>query len=769
MTENGPGYEGYPQPPYGQGGGEPELKRYIGVLRRRMWAVVTAFVIVATLGTVYAFKVTPIYQGVARILIEKQSPRVMNFQDVVEMEGADQSYYKTQLELVQSRSVLEKALSQPGVADLPEVTGEAGGEPSLLGGIVGEVTRTILAVLGSSPASPPEPWERLREHLQVEQMRDTHLLLVKMESTDPNRAATLANAVAGSFEQYHVERKLETTNEAFRFLEDKQAKQGQQLTQAEDALQQFREQAQVVSLDVSDKGNPVLVRLSQLNDQLTKAQLQRIELEAQFLVVQEARREGGEAGAVGSDNLFNLPAVRADATVAALRSSLVEAEKERATLSDTYGPRHPQLEAVEAKARLLRGELGDALSQLVGSLSAQLEMLANEERELRQQYDEQNQLALELCKQATTFGRLQSEVERQRRLFDVLVERMREVDVTADYAKTNLQVVERADVPKLPVRPRKARTVTLSLLLGLFLGVGFAFLFEYLDDTVRTPEDLEERVGIPVLGFVPDMDSKGVSMDGFSFRGTVSLVEPASSVAEAYRNIRTSLFFSAPAGETKVLVVTSGGPGDGKTTTATNLALIIAQSGKRVLLVDADFRKPAVHKVFGLDSKVGLSSVLVGQAGLEEAVEKAHHDGGVVENLDILAAGPRPPSPAELLDSEAMRRFLKEARDRYDRIVVDTPPVLVVADASIVSGMADGVVLVVKSATNTRSLAARARQHLEGVKARILGGVLNDVIVSRLGYYYSDYRYYGYYRDYDRCDDADGEGERGEGQGSPAS
>ncbi len=751
MTEETPGYPDYGPPSYDRRWREPELKHYFGILRRRIWAVITAFVIIVTLGTVHTFRSTPIYQAVARILIEKQSPRLLKFEDVVQLQTSDRDYYKTQQELVRSRAVLEKALEQPGVSELPEITGQGGTKPSLLGGFLSEVRRTVSAVLGASPASPPEPWERLRERLEVEQVRGTHLLLVKVESADPRRAAKLANAVARSFEGYHVERKLETSNEAFRFLEERKTEQEQELLQAEDDLQQFREQAQVVSLDVADKGNPVLVRLSRLNDQLTEAQLQRIELEAQFEVVQEALGNGGEAAGVGDQSLFSLPAVRGDATVSALRTSLVEAEKEVATLSDTYGPEHPQLQAVQATLSLLQAKLQEALTQLVGSLSAQLQMLSNQEQELRQQYDVQNQRALELSKQSLSFNRLQNEVDRQRRLFDVLVERMREVDVTADYARTNVEVVEVADVPKAPIKPKKARTVALSLFLGLFLGVGLAFFFEYLDDTVKTPEDLEQRVGIPVLGFVPAMDTKGVEMDGFSYRGSVSVVEPTASVTEAYRNIRTSLFFSAPAEETKALVVTSGGPGDGKTTTATNLALVIAQSGKRVLLLDADFRRPMVHKVFGLESKVGLSTVLVGEAALEEAVQKAEHDGETIENLDVLAAGPKPPNPAELLDSQSMRRLLYEARQKYDRVIMDSPPVLFVADATILSAISDGGIMVGKSATNPRALARRAREQLEGVKARILGGILNDVHVSRLGYYYSDYYYYGYsryYRDY---------------------
>ena len=276
----------------------------------------------------------------------------------------------------------------------------------------------------------------------------------------------------------------------------------------------------------------------------------------------------------------------------------------------------------------------------------------------------------------------------------------------------------------------------------------FINLYHQRKRETRKAADLEDRVGIAVLGFVPDMDTKGAAIDGFSYRGSVCVVEPSSSASEAYRNIRTNLFFSAPPEESKLLVVTSGGPQDGKTTTATNLALVIAQSGKRVLLLDADFRKPMVHKVFGLGSEVGLSTVLVGEATLEEAVQKAEHDGETIEHLDILAAGPKPPNPAELLDSQGMRRLLAEARGRYDRVIMDTPPVLFVADASIVGALSDGVILVVKSATNTRALATRAREQLEGVRARILGGILNDVHLSRLGYYYSDYYYYGYSRYY---------------------
>lgn len=744
MAEERPEYIGNGDPRHSRVHDEPEFKRYMGIIRRRIWAVLTCFVIVATLGTVYAFKTTPVYQGVAKILIEKRSPRLMSFEDVVELQASGQDYYKTQRELVLSRAVLEGAMEQPGVRDLPEITGRVGGESSFLA----EIRRTVSAVLGASPTSPPEPWERLRSVVSVEHLRNTNLLLVRVSDPQPARAAMLTNAVARSFEQFHVERKLKTSNEAFLFLQEQKVKQEQAMEEAEDALQQFRQQAQVVSLDISDKENPVLTRLARLNKQLTDVQLRRVELEGQFEVVKRALGSGDGTLESANEHLYSLLAERAGPAMAELRNNLVEAEKEVATLSDTYGPRHPQLQAALVKVSMFRGKLRESLTQLVGSLSAELEMLSNQEQGLGGQYEEQNRLALELAKQSLTFNRLQNEVQRQGKLFDVLVERMREVDVTADYAKTNVEVVETADIPKTPVKLRKTRTVLLSVLLGLFLGIALAFVLEYLDDTIKTPEDMEDWVGVPVLGFVPGMGTNGAKTNGFSDRAAVTLVEPTSSATEAYRNIRTSLFFSAPPEEAKVLVVTSGGLRDGKTTTAANLSLVIAQSGKRVLLIDADLRRPRQHQVFDLESNVGLSTVLVGEASLEEAVQKPQYDLKEIENLDVLAAGPAPPNPAELLDSTRMRDLLEQVAEKYDRVIIDTPPALFVADASILSAISDGAIVVVRSAVSPRSQARRLREQLEGVKARILGGILNDVQTPLLRYYYSGYYHYGYSRYY---------------------
>jgi capsular exopolysaccharide synthesis family protein len=376
-------------------------------------------------------------------------------------------------------------------------------------------------------------------------------------------------------------------------------------------------------------------------------------------------------------------------------------------------------------------------------------MLDEQIGELSLQHEECNRLALEQARSAATYNRLRGEVERQRRLFDVLVERMREVDLDSDYVSTNVEIVESASTPMTPAHPRKGRIVLVAISLGLLLGVGLAFMLERMDDTIKTPDDLEERAGMPALGFVPAMVGNHSSNGDFRRRARVCLLDPTCPAAESYRSIRTNIFYSLPADASKVLAVTSVGPGDGKTTFACNLSLAIAQSGKSALLVDADFRRPMVHHAFEMANDVGLSSVLVGEVPLTDAVQQAVYGDEEMENLHILSAGPKPVNPVELLDSEAMRQFMRTAAEGYDRVVLDTAPMLLMADAAVLGALSDGVIMMVKSAVSTRALTARARERLAAVRARLLGGVVNELRVSRFGYYYSDYYHYvNYGRNY---------------------
>jgi len=724
---------------------EPVFKKYLIIVRRHIWPAISVLLIVSTLGIIRAYRAVPIYQGVSKVLVERQGPRVTKFEDVLQPNASwwGQEYYKTQEELIGSRAVLDIALENPDILKLFERHEDIGPVKMTF---KSRIRQTISAVLGTPPPIPPEPWERLRSAISARHGNNTHFINIKATSADPKRAAMIANAIAKAFVRYHMMHRLEINNEVFLYLEEQKEKEARALKVAEQKLQSFREETHIASLDSADKDNPILARLTVLNAELTDTQLKRIDVESQGRVIRQALGDEDKGLSAENEKLFSVPMLQKDTAISELQSALIMAESELAELSDVYGPQHPRMKTAMTKIASLRGKLRDALNNIAGSLGTQEDMLREKETALEEQYDQQDQIALNLAKNSLTFQRLKNEMERHGKLYEVLVERMREIELASDYTRTNVEIVEPASTPKFPIAPNKQRMAMFSIFFGLLLGIGLAFFLEHADDTVRTPDDLETRVGIPVLGFVPEITVRKNVESKTAYRAIVSALEPNSSVIEAYRNIRTSLFFAGPAEDSKVLMITAGGPGDGKTTTACNLALVIAQSGKRVLLIDADFRRPRVHKNFSLENDRGLSSVLVGECSMEEAAQKTVHDINIIENLDILPAGPTPPNPTELLESGSMRKLLETLRDQYDRIIIDTPPVLFVSDASILSTLVDGTILVVRANTHTRAHAIRARKQLNKVKARIVGGILNNVRVTRFGHHYSDFYYHGYAR-----------------------
>lgn len=748
MSDTHSGYYAEPPPEDKAGSsGDPVFKRYLFIMRRHMWPALTVLFISTTLGLVRAFKAPPIYEATARILVERQRPRVMRLEDVADS-GAlwwGPEYYRTQEQLVQTRAVLDLALENPALRELFE--SKPGEKHARSESAYTRFRHLLKALLGVPAPLPPEPWERLRAAVRAKHIMDTQFIVVQSSHTDPQKAALIANAVAGAFVRYHMLRRMEVSNDVFLYLEEQKNKEERALREAEEELQRYRESTKITALSSSDETeHPVIKRLALLNDELTQTQLKRIELESQSRIIGEAMHADRARLTPRNENLFSIPAVLNDPTVAQLRSALVSAESDRAALAEIYGPEHPRMQAVLSRISSLQSELQQALNNVHAALATQVDVLREKEQALKDQYEEQNRLALDLGRESLAFQRLQNEVERHRKLYDVLVQRMREVELSSDYTRTNVELVERAAVPKVPSAPNKVRMVLTAILFGLVLGIGLALFLEHADDTVRTPDDLELRVGIPVLGFIPEISvTKNVESKS-AYRALICAVEPTSSAIEAFRNIRTSLFFAGPAEESKLLVITSGGPGEGKTMVACNLALVIAQSGKRVLLVDGDFRRPQVHRLFSLDNKVGFSSVLVGEKSLEEAIQKTVHDVNIIENLDILTCGPSPLNPTELLESSAVQHLLQDLRHKYDRIILDAPPVLFVSDASIMSTVSDGVILVVRANRNTRAQALRARKQLEKVNARIIGGILNGVRVTRFGHYYSDFYYHGYAR-----------------------
>jgi len=720
------------------------LKRSLAIIRHRYPLVLLVLGAIAFYGFVRLQRAPTIYQASAKLLVEPTPSPVSQFGDVSQPAvpwWAD-DFYITQAKLIESRAVLEKVLEDEEIAR--RFAGGMGGESR---GRFWE--RTLRALLRMPPPHPPEPWERLRSVVQARYIPKTQMIRVTARCGDPHLAVKIVNAVADAFVEFNLQRRMELHNEAYLFLLREKERVERELRQAEERLQAFREKVQIGTLGGEGEHDPLARRLAALNDRLTQVELDRVDAETAYRLVQQALQSGADKIDPEDEALFALKGVRDDPAVAEIRRELREIEAELASLRDVYGPRHPRMQAVLNRRQAVVARLKAVLQEIVDSLERQVESLRRQEEEVRRLFAEAKREAVERGREEQRLQFLQSDVERQRRLFEVLVQRLSEVKISSEFKGTAVTVLEKASAAHVASGADKLRQMRFYVLAGLILGIMAAFGAEKLDDRARVPEDLRDRLGLKVLGIVPHVSVKRKDEDPAVAAARITSLEANSSVVEAFRSLRTAVFFTMPAEKEKVIVITSAVSGEGKSTVASNLALSIARSGRRVLLVDADFHRPLFHRVYDLDMERGLSSLLTGEAVWEEAVQQSSLELDLLGQLDILPAGPKPTHTTELLESDMMAALLERMRKEYDRIIIDTPPVLLISDTLVLAARADGVILVVRAFGGSVSQVRRARDHLREVNCRIAGAVLNDVRVRRFSPYYSDYYYHGHTRYWD--------------------
>ncbi len=706
---------------------------YIDIIRRRIWIILTIFIAVSTIGIITVSRQPKVYQAIAKVLVERQTPQIMRMDDMVQDQGGwDPEFFQTKAGLVSSRPVIDLALKDAAVSNLFS-------RPVEVTDTKTETKRTFVSMLGGTPPPPPEPWEILAGGISAEHLNDTHFILIKARNNIAYNAALIANAVASAYEKHHIELQRSMHGDTIDTLQEERKKEELELKNAENALQDFRAKTKsLTTYDSTREEPPVIRKLNDINSELTATQMQHTDLKSQAQVINsviEAEKDKPNA----NNKLLTINAIKDDERVKASVNRLEEAEKEIAKLGQTYGPDHPVLKDATANAERMRKALNDDIINCVNSVMTKLATLTNKEEVLLKQYEDQKVIALEFSKELFDYNRLQTEIARHRDMFNKLVTKMSQVDFGKEFIKTNVKVVETAAIPSVPISPNIKRTSSFSLFLGLILGIGLALLVEQLDETIKTPEDLQNRTGIKVIGFIPKKDK--THKHGEQVPGTIIVQEPLSSFSEAIRNIRTNLIY-ALADDQKVIGFVSCGPGEGKTTVATNVAVSLAIINKKVLLIDTDMHRAMTDKSLGLNRAPGFSDILTGKTN--DVLQKATVDGEQIENLDVICAGSKCASPAELLGTAFKSDFLNHIKTQYDWIIFDTPPILFVSDASIVSANCDGVVLVVKAGKHNRSVVNRALQHLKDIKVNLIGSVLNMMVVSRFGRYYSDYTYHGY-------------------------
>ena len=682
----------------------------IQVVWRNRWVILLTTIASLAIAFIYVLKATPIYSSTSRIYVEQSGPKILT-----EAEGVmtqSKNYLYTQAELLRSTPILSAALEKPGVKQMR----------------IFHNVDNIVAFLK-------------KKALNIEVGRKDDIISISSDSPDPAEAAHLVNAIVDSYITYNATRKRSTSAEILKILRSEKDKRGTELTDKLQTMMDFKKEHEALAFE-SRQGNLVIERLERLSAVLTESQLSTIEAESNYETIRQMISDPTKLKQYIESQRTTTSYLSTENQKTELNSKLEQLEISRANRSREVTSGHPAIIAFDKDIERIKTQIEDLDIQFAQAqlAVAQQQYLAAKDREsqIAEYYDDQRQQTMALNEQLAQYTILQSDWEQTKKLCDILDERIKELNVTEDVGALNISILEAAHPATTPSAPQKARYMAMALVLGLMLGGGLALLRDWMDQKLHSAEEISTVLGVPVLGVVPSMSRR----EDVTERGRKVYLDSKSSWAEAYRTIRTAVFFGAPKGEAKTILVTSPAPSDGKTTLVSNLAITMAQAGQKTLILDADFRKPMQHNVFSINHEhIGLSSVLAGATDLQEAIHSTE-----VNGLDILTRGPEIPNPSEILNSSGFAKLLKHLADRYDRIIIDSPPVTPVTDAQIIAAICDITLLVLRAEKSTRKISRQALDGLLSVGAHMLGVVVNDVPrKGRYGYYSSYGNYDGYY------------------------
>jgi capsular exopolysaccharide synthesis family protein len=726
---------GYSYPPV-QEEKEVHLRDYWKVIWKRRWTVLALFLIVLITTAIVTFTAKPIYRGTTSIQINKEYPQMVDFKEIFSVNMWDLDYYQTQYKILESRTLAKRVIQALKLSEHLEfqprpLTPFQQWKSNILKPISG-----LLAPPKKNVASEKDPSEDKKEtalinqflgKLKVEPIRNSRLVKVHFDSNYPDLSAQVPNILAEHYIQQTVENRFLATEQVKEWLtkqlEDLKAK----VERADEALQAFGSKHDIISLD--EKENVTMQRLTELNETLTRAESERMTKEALY---KQTKDKDFDA----------LPSILENKLIMDLKQAYIQLEAQYMKLSETFKPEYPEMVRLKNQMQTLQKRIGAETNKVIAGIKADYESSLRRESLVRQAFQQQKAKVMEMQEQGIQYNILKREADTNKELYKGLLQRMKEAGVSAGLTISNIQVVDKAEIPTGPYKPNKKLNLLLAAVVGLFLGIGLAFFFEYLDNTVKTPEEVEQLIRLPSFGMVPEISyERKKRLEKASC--PVELVthgHPKSILSEAYRNIRTSILLSFSEKPPKKIVITSPNPSEGKTTTVINTAIALSQTGAHVLIIDGDMRHPRVHRIFNEENGAGLSNFLSGNAPIESVIKKTE-----VPNLYYIPSGPIPPNPSELIGSKLFKVMMDSLGKKFDHIILDSPPTLGFADSVILSTSVDGVVLVVLGGKTPRETLQRAKEVLHQVNAKILGVVINRVDIHRSDYGYYYYRYHYYY------------------------
>jgi capsular exopolysaccharide synthesis family protein len=716
---------------------EVHLLDRLAIIYRYRGIVLTVFVLASAAMIIQGYSNVPSYQAKAQILIEdERSTAVPGITSTENTYYEDpEPYYKTQYRILTGRDLTRRVIQKLELEKVPEFNGTAvapTGVPFLtklkqrMGGLEGSARPAETAEAPKADETPDESAlvSAFIGRVEVIPVAGSRLVDVTFTSGDPAFAARAVNALVDEYVRQNLSIKLEGTQNMIDWLEQEVAKQQAKVEESERALAEYRDRQNALSLD--DKQNIVLSRLNKLNDDVMSAKTRKAQKEILYSQIKAiASGQSPEA----------IPAVAQSTAVQSAKARVVEAQRARATLAERYGERHPSLQKATVDLQEAQRQYELELTRSVQTIKNEYETAVLEEQTMARALDAAKADAQDLSKKSVNYNVMEREASSNRQVYESLLQRANELRVSSNSRQNNVRVIDYAEVPRGPMAPTGRRTWLLSFGVALVLAIGVAYGLDYMNDTVKNPEDITRRLRLPFLGLVP------------SIRGDRHPMLASSHVphdfGESFRALRTSLISKYTSEGTKIILVTSAQPLEGKTTTAANIAMALAYGGSRVLLVDGDMRRPGLHRPLRLTNERGLSQVLTGQARVRDVLQRT-----VDPNLLAITAGKTPPNPSELLASERMKTLLTNlTHGPFDWIIVDTPPVLAVTDAVILAPSVSGVTFVIGAEMTRRRLAERAIEIIMQARPKYAAAVLNKVDFARNKYYYS--RYYGHqYKNY---------------------